>query len=116
MKTYLASALTLISFWARGQVPLPLASSAPAIVEAGPHHRVWQTLTVDEEGQTNISSFTEVATGLNFLDPATGEYLPSKELFQIAADGSALAAQGQHRVRLESDINSAGSVDLVMPD
>src|SRR6266511_412097 len=118
MKTYpwLASALTLISVCARGQLSLPLPTSVPAIVEAGPHHRVWQTLTVDEEGQTNISSFTEVATGLNFLDSSTGEYLPSRELFQIAADGSAVAAHGQHRVRLDSDINSAGSVDLLMPD
>jgi len=38
---------------------------------------VWQTLTVDEEGQTNVGAFTEVAAGLNFLDPATGQYLIS---------------------------------------
>src|SRR6266704_3165116 len=102
MKTnsWLASALTLISLCARSQVPLPLPTDEPVIVKAGPHHRVWQTFTVDEQGQTNISSFTEVATGLNFLDPATGEYLPSQESFQIAADGSAIAAYGQHRVRL----------------
>ncbi len=117
MKTnsWLASALMLISFCARGQVSRPLPASVPVIVESGLHHRVWQTLTVDEEGQTNVSAFTEVATGLNFLDPATGQYLPSQELFQIAADGSALAAHGQHRVRLDSDINSGGSVDLAMP-
>ena len=77
---------------------------------------MWQTVSVDEQGQTNVSSFTEVATGLNFLDITTGEYLPSKESFEIAADGAALAAHGQHRVRLESDINSGGSVDLLMPD
>ena len=100
MKTnsWLASTLTLISFCARGQVSLPSPASVPVIVESGLHQRVWQTMTVDEEGQTNASSFTEVATGLNFLDPATGQYLPSQELFEIAADGSALAAHGQHRV------------------
>src|SRR5688572_12679625 len=118
MKTnpWLASTLALISLCAHGQVPLPSPASVPVLMESGLHHRVWQTVSVDEEGRTNMSAFTEVATGLNFLDPATGQYLPSQELFQIAADGSALAAQGQHRVRLDSDINSGGSVDLVMPD
>ncbi len=114
--TWLASAMTLFSLCAHSQVTLPSPTGVATIVESGPHHRVWQTLTVNDEGETNASSFTEVATGLNFLDPATGEYLPSQELFQIAADGSALAAHGQHRVRLDGDINSAGSVDLLMPD
>ena len=102
MKTnpWLALALTLFSVCAYGQISMPLPASLPVIVEAGPHHRVWQTLTVDEEGQTNASSYIEVATGLNFLDPATGEYRPSQESFQIAFDGSALATHGQHRVRL----------------
>src|SRR5690349_6433735 len=102
----LCTALLLTPLCASAQISLPLPASVPVIVESGLHHSVWQTLTVDEEGHTNVSSFIEVATGLNFLDPATGQYLPSQELFQIAADGSALAAHGQHRVRLESDINS----------
>src|SRR5258708_1028779 len=98
MKTnsWLASALKLISLCPRRQVSLPLPASVPVIVESGLHHRIWQTVSVDEEGQTNLSAFTEVATGLNFLDPATGQYLPSEELFQIGGDGSALAAHGQH--------------------
>ncbi len=118
----LCAAFLLLPFCASAQIsPVQTAlrqgvPDGPTIIEIGPHHRVWQTVNIDEEGQSNASSFTEVATGLNFLDPATGEYLPSKELFQIAADGSALAALGQHRVRLDSDINSAGSVDLLMPD
>src|SRR5437667_1115828 len=115
MKTgsWLIPIITLFSFCAKGQVSPTTAD--PVIIERGAHHQVWQTVSVDEQGQTNVSSFTEVATGLNFLDITTGEYLPSKESFEIAADGAALAAHGQHRVRLESDINSGGSVDLLMP-
>src|SRR6266516_1398053 len=108
----LCGALLLLQLCASAQVSPPHpplrqgGSDGPSIIEVGPHHRIWQTVSIDEEGQTNVSAFTEVATGLNFLDPATGEYLPSKESFQIAADGSAIAAYGQHRVRLNSDINS----------
>src|SRR2546429_3673398 len=86
------------------------------VVAAGQHHRVWQTVSVDEQGQTNVSSFTELATGLNYLNPATGQYEESKEQFQIAKDGSAIATNGQHRVILGADINSGGSVDLLTPD
>ena len=86
------------------------------VVAAGPHHRVWQTVSVDEQGQTNVSSFTELATGLNYLNPATGQYEESKEQFQIAKDGSAIATNGQHQVILAADINSGGSVDLLTPD
>src|SRR5207237_10012083 len=62
----------------------------------------------------NVSSFTEVATGLNFWNPASGRYEGSEERFQIAKDGSAIATNGQ--VILAADINSGGSVDLLMPD
>src|SRR6266496_4650315 len=48
--------------------------SAPTTLETGPHHRVWQTTRVDAAGQTNVSSYTELATGLNFLNAETGQY------------------------------------------
>ena len=72
----------------------------PTIIEVGPHHRVWQTTSVDEHGRTNVSSFTELATGLNFVDPATGLYEESREAFAITADGHAVAQKGQHRVAI----------------
>src|SRR5882762_6060214 len=56
------------------EVSLPSATSRPVVVEVGPHHRVWQTLTVDDQGRTNTSSYTELATGLNYLNPATGQW------------------------------------------
>src|SRR6185437_10007380 len=89
--------------------------SAPTVVDSGPNHRVWQTVSVDELVQTNVSSYTELATGLNYWNPAKGQYEESKEQFQIMQDGSAIATNVQHQVILAADINSGGSVDLLMP-
>ena len=118
MKTnsLLASALTLISLCARGQVSPPLLASGPASVEAGPHHRVWQRVTVDNRGRAITNSYTELATGLNFLDPATGRYESSQEEFRTTKDGRAVADKGQHQVTLAADINSGGAVELITPD
>ncbi len=118
MKTnpWLALTLTLFLFCARGQIPLPLPANGPVVVEAGPHHRIWRTVAVDEQGQTHIGSFTEIATGLNYFDPVTKQWQESRAQFQIAPDGSAIATNGQHQVILSADINSGGSVDLLMPD
>ena len=86
------------------------------VVSAGPHERVWQSVTLDADGNTNVNSYTELATGLNFWNPSTGQWEESKEQFQIAKDGSAIATNGQHQVILAADINSGGSVDLLTPD
>jgi len=97
-------------------LPVKFELGVPTVVESGAHDRVWQTFTIGEAGQTNVSSFTEAATGLNFWNPASGRYDGSEERFQIAKDGSAIATNGQHQVILAADINSGGSVDLLMPD
>src|SRR5437879_3443917 len=115
------AAIGLISSVTLGQVaplpaPTPVELGIPTIVQSGPHDRIWQTVAVDDTGQTNVSSFTEVATGLNFWNPTTGRYEESEERFQIAKDGSAIATNGQHQVILAADISSGGSVDLLMPD
>src|SRR6266498_1426297 len=119
MKTnsWLVLTMTALCFLtANAQVSFPSVTAGPVVVESGPHHRVWQTVTLDATGQTNVSSYTELATGLNFWNQATGKYEPSKEQFQIVADGSAIATNGQHKVILAPNINSGGSVDLLTPD
>jgi len=118
MKTnsLLASALTLISLCARGQVSPPLLASGPVSVEAGPHHRVWQRVTVDNRGRAITNSYTELATGLNFLDSATGLYESSQEEFRTTKYGRAGADKGQHQVTLSADINSGGAVELITHD
>src|SRR6266446_10099923 len=64
----------------------------------------------------NVQAYTELATGLNFWNSATGNWEPSQELFQIRSDGSAIATNGQHSLILAPDIASAGAVDLLNPD
>jgi len=88
----------------------------PVVVEVGPHHRVWETVTVEGQGETGISSYTELATGLMYWNPEPGRWEESREEFQIAEDGSAIASRGQHGIRIAADINSPSSVTLVTPD
>src|SRR5213082_3128577 len=110
MKTryWFVLALALCGAHANAQVPVPSAIGVPRVVEAGPHERVWQSVTLDAQGNTNVNSYTELATGLNFWNPSTGQWAESKEQFQITADGSAIATNGQHQVILAANINSGG--------
>src|SRR5881397_1490620 len=119
MKTnsWLVLTMTVLCFLsANAQVSLPAVTAGPVAVETGPHHRIWQTVRLDERSQTNASSYTELATGLNVWNPLSGKYEPSTQQFQIVANGSAIATNGQHQLILAPDINSGGSVDLLMPD
>src|SRR5437762_1348049 len=81
------------------------AVAAPyQIVSAGPHQNVWQKITVDDQGQTNIQSYTELATGLNFYDPASSTWKSSRELFEITKDGFAIATNGQNKLIIAPDL------------
>ena len=106
---------------------LPAQSAAPAdqtavvvpfqVVSAGPHQNVWQKTTVDKLGQTNIQSYTELATGLNFYDPATSTFQPSRELFEITKNGFAIATNGQNKLIIAPDIATPdGVVDFLGSD
>ena len=97
--------------------PLPAGSSqSPAAVEIGPHHRIWQTVSIDGAGNNVTNSYTELATGLNFWNPSASRWEESQAQFQITKDGHAIATNGQHKVVLAPNINSGGSVDLLTPD
>src|SRR5207247_3098935 len=116
------SLVLLVSLWTsclNAQIASPVAldsSKSPAVVEVGPHHRVWQNVSAGEHGQTITNSYTELATGMNYLDPATGQYTESQATFEITSKGYAVASKGQHQAILAPNINSGGSVDLRMPD
>ena len=96
------------------------AQSGPTAVERGPHHAVWRTVTatLNEVGKlvSETNSFVEVATGLNFWNPATQEWEESQEKFEITPAGHAIAVKGQCQLMLAADINSGGSVDLLIQD
>ena len=95
------------------------ASAAPAVMETGPHHTLWQDVRVgvDELGQPVLTtnSWTELSTGLNHWNPLEEQWEPSIESFEITPTGYAVAARGQHRLILAPDINEGGSVDLELP-
>ncbi len=125
MKTVHALALLSASLALSAQAQVATAlnpqtatpAGVPVVVDIGPHHRVWQTTRVDEAGRTNVSSFTELATGLNFLNRETGLFEASDERFEITGDGFAVARRGQHSVILAPNLNTAeGAIDFQTPD
>src|SRR5438034_1378185 len=106
---------------------LPSQTTSPAdqtavvvpyqVVSAGPHQNVWQKTTVDKLGQTNIQSYTELATGLNFYDPASSTWKSSRELFEITKNGFAIATNGQNKLIIAPDIATPdGVIDFLGPD
>src|SRR5713101_4169430 len=117
--------LTLAAFFVLGAFPVSANKAAPAVttqsvppivIESGPNHRVWQTVT---EAQTDsglvryTNSYEEIQTGLNrFTDQGWVETNPAIELFQ----GGAIASNLQFRVAFSPNLNSSGAIDLVLPD
>src|SRR6185295_4499874 len=76
------------------------------------HETVWERpefLTPTAPDKTNIvvvatHRYTELATGLNFIDPATGQWQPSQPAFRLTDQG-AIADTTAHKVRLAADIS-----------
>ena len=105
-----------LSLWAQG------TPEAPVIVDAGPHHTVWQrvSLATDEQGQSVpiTNTWTELGTGLNWLkNPLAGEWERSVEGFEVTPEGHFVALRGQHRVIVaDRNISQPGAVDLELPD
>jgi RHS repeat-associated protein len=84
--------------------------SSYIIGERGANHQGWYKIDIstNSSGETIIvtnKAYEELATGLNYFDPVTRQWTPSKEEI-IAAPGGAVASQGQHKVRFPTDIFS----------
>ena len=104
MKKILLPFLCALSGWtASGQVldsgavidpsPSKLVSTLPpTIVSRTPHERVWQTVRVmaDESGvlTTNISAYTELANGICYQDPQTGQWKDAVPVFEIVGQNA----------------------------
>jgi hypothetical protein len=78
------------------------------IVSRDANSQIWQR-TVYERGPSgqvvpHNKQYTELAMGLNFRDPATGQWGPSKDEIDILSDGSAAATNGQYQVYFPVDI------------
>lgn len=90
----------------------------PAIVERGPHHRVWEASNIralsNGRSITNRSSFTELETGLHYQNQQ-GAWVESKAEIELFQDG-AVARQGQHQVIFAPNLNTVGAIDVLTPD
>lgn len=93
------------------------ADDLPAI---GPHHRMVlverQVTGPDGPTETITGSYTELATGLNRFDTASGEWIPARAEFEQAGDGHMIARHTQHQAILAPDLRTEGAVDLLTPD
>jgi hypothetical protein len=98
------------------------SSDAARIGERGLHHRLWQRF----DAETNYvldrvifhtNSYTELETGLHFLDPS-GRWVESRAEIELSEDGAA-ATNLQFQVFFAANLNApgtAGAVRLVTPD
>ena len=90
-----------------------------AIVHNEANSRRWER-TVSEQLPTGetvslVNRYEEVATGLNFKNPDTGEWEESSEVIELVPGGAA-ARHGQHKVNFAADLATFGAIDMEMPD
>jgi hypothetical protein len=101
-----------------GNPPVALSVSDYQVSEVGPHHRVWQREsyeTLPDGGiHTNLNSYYELASGLNYRD-ASGNWVASQPTIEIYS-GGAVAQRGQHKVIFANNLNTVGAIDAQMPD
>ena len=118
MKTnsWLVLAMALTSPCLQAQLLTPVTLGTPTAVEAGPHHRVWQRVVSDGLGHFLTNSLTELATGLNYFNQATGTWEESQPQFQNTKDGYALADKTQLKLIVSANLNTAVAVDLQSPE
>lgn len=95
-------------------------SQETTIVERGPHQQTVQTVKqfVDSSGQTvtETNTFVQLTPGLHWFDRRTQGWEETKEEFEIAPNGRAVARRGQHQVVLSPNITTRGAVDLITSD
>ncbi len=92
-KTCYIFASLALAHAAQGQISTPAAvgqldqgdvpgSTAPAIIERGPHHRVWERAVYEttRSGQMpRVHRYTELATGMHYQEASNGPWLDTVE-------------------------------------
>ena len=122
MKTPFFAALLssiVINTYAQGQSSEPPQDTPYAIVQNDANSRIWERTTYEQlpSGQTipHVDHYAEITTGLNFMNPDTGQWEESSELIE-QIPGGAVARHGQHKVIFASDLATFGAIDMEMPD
>lgn len=98
--------------------PPPLPEATPfAVAERGAHHRVWERMTYEQSPSGRLvpkpRRYAELATGLHYWEE--GQWKESQELIE-GYPGGAVARHGQHKVIFANNLNTAGAIDMEMPD
>jgi hypothetical protein len=123
VRIVLGAALALNSWMVGAQQPGGTGAAVAAqqydfSTPSGPHHRRVEVMVDDRDPQGNpvqrLSRYTEVATGLNFLD-ANGVWQPTVEQMSPHPERAAALA-GYYKVVLKRNINQSGAVRLITPD
>ena len=113
----LTTALGILVQSSLAQSSIAVDPTPYTVQERALNHRVMSRViqTTDAEGKTitKTNSYTELATGLHYLQD--GKLVESKAEITILPQGGAAATQGQHKAYFPANLNS-GVVDLVMPD
>jgi hypothetical protein len=90
-----------------------------AVVQRDANSRIWERTTYKQAPSGELlpqsTRYTELATGMHYKDPRTGEWVESKEQIEIVTTGGAQAVHGQHQVYFPADIYD-GVIELVTPD
>jgi hypothetical protein len=104
---------------ASGGSAATLPASPYQVVSVGANNRTWQWETYETlpngEIHTNLHSYEELASGLNYQDPSSGNWVAAQPAIEAFA-GGAVARQSQHTVIFANNINTAGSIDAQMVD
>jgi hypothetical protein len=91
--------------------------TGPAVVERGPHHKVWQRFEIetgpDGKEFRMPRQYTELASGMHYLE--NGQWKETREEIEIK-NGVAVADHGPHKVRFAPNLNSAGAIEVTTPD
>src|SRR5205809_5114690 len=118
MKTSMTRTLSIVvpvilsSCCLQAQITQPVkpveSSTAPTVVETGPHHRTWQTVKVglDQRGQqvATTNSYVEVATGMNVFSEAEGRWVPASDEIELV-NGGAIAVRTQAKAIFLPNLN-----------
>jgi hypothetical protein len=95
------TAAPLAAFPSGGQPTLPTPTSF-AVVSRDANSAIWERTTYELSPSGQVIPRThrvvEMATGLNFKDPQTGQWTPSKEEIDVLPNGTAVANHGHNYI------------------
>jgi len=91
------------------------------MLERGLHHKIWARPTLFTNAVGNVywrtNTYTEVHSGISYLNPATGLLEDSSPDFVITPQSYAVASKCQHQLIVSSDVSDPqGVLDCSMPD